>query len=393
MNLKLSSNWLKWDLTLQHATSSVPSFPTLELPRVSFPHAQHTRTPMYRRRFKKKQETTFPDTIEGFGYVVKENGEIRHKDKDEKYEFEHIPKDRPYNEARYNAFINLVGDLVEQELQSAPLNFQKIIIPVNANPSTEPHTYIYMTPNAMTTSDKLLCLIPGNNTRIGQWSKRVMCDDNINSGSMVDVSLQALKKGYEVMILNPNGIYWYDNRAREAPPLTHMNFSMVPENEGPEAHCLYVFQHFISKCKAERIAIFTLGWGGHTLTELLNHDGDFFKKRVRAVAMADSTHSSDLLKGDDKRAWMRNHVVNWAVSSEPRGQPITDNRFGCDCLSSELEISDYTLPTCLDAMWKFIDVQMGDAEPEEVDDEITRPELLDEQEAELEEHLNVVSIG
>lgn len=81
MNLKLSSNWLKWDLTLQHATSSVPSFPTLELPRVSFPHAQHTRTPMYRRRFKKKQETTFPDTIEGFGYVVKENGEIRHKDK------------------------------------------------------------------------------------------------------------------------------------------------------------------------------------------------------------------------------------------------------------------------------------------------------------------------
>lgn len=83
--------------------------------------------------------------------------------------------------------IDLVGDLVEQELQSAPLNFQKAIIPVNANPSTEPHTYIYMTwvadidhlwfndhhtnlcvytrPNAMTTSDKLLCLIPGNNTR------------------------------------------------------------------------------------------------------------------------------------------------------------------------------------------------------------------------------------
>lgn len=56
------------------------------------------------------------------------------------------------------------------------------------------------------------------------------------------------------MILNPNGIYWYDNRARvrkrkrnviggniiglltiyheqEAPPLTHMNFSMVPGKE------------------------------------------------------------------------------------------------------------------------------------------------------------------
>lgn len=131
MNLDVSSNWLKWDLTLQHATSSVPSFRLLNsLASLFHPptHTRaltHTRTPMYRRRFKKKQETTFPDTIEGFGYVVKENGEIRHKEKgtqkatpcatrrsltvgnaDEKYEFEYIPKDRPYNEARYNAFIS-----------------------------------------------------------------------------------------------------------------------------------------------------------------------------------------------------------------------------------------------------------------------------------------------
>lgn len=34
---------------------------------------------MFRRRVK-KQAPTFPDTIEGFGYVVKENGEIRSKD-------------------------------------------------------------------------------------------------------------------------------------------------------------------------------------------------------------------------------------------------------------------------------------------------------------------------
>lgn len=151
---------------------------------------------------------------------------------------------------------------------------------------------------------------------------------------MVDVSLQALKKGYEVMILNPNGIYWYDNRARvrkrnviggnvtglliiyheqEAPPLTHMNFSMVPGKESFHSTmistCMLTRTHrkwrtrgtlslcfpalyqvwrinsrnkpcsipffLFSKCKAERIAIFTLGWGGHTLTELLNHDGKF----------------------------------------------------------------------------------------------------------------------
>lgn len=49
---------------------------------------------MYRRRFKKKQETTFPDSIEGFGYVVKENGEIRHKEKGTNKEKALLPHDR-----------------------------------------------------------------------------------------------------------------------------------------------------------------------------------------------------------------------------------------------------------------------------------------------------------
>lgn len=49
---------------------------------------------MYRRRYKKKQETTFPDSIEGFGYVVKENGEIRHKEKGTDKEKALLPHDR-----------------------------------------------------------------------------------------------------------------------------------------------------------------------------------------------------------------------------------------------------------------------------------------------------------
>ncbi|KAI9322310.1 hypothetical protein BX666DRAFT_1893688 [Dichotomocladium elegans] len=352
---------------------------------------------MYRRRFKKKTEEKYPDTIEGFGYIVKDNGAVRSKETDEKYNFEYHYKDRALNELRYAAFIDLIGNLVEDKLQASPLNFQKAIIPVNADPAKDPFTYIYMTPKAMTTTDKLLFLIPGNNTRIGQWSKRVMCDETIYSGSMLDVSRRAIEKGYEVMILNPNGIYWYDNKAQEMPPKTHMNFITVPENGSPEEHCCYVLRNFILKSKANRIAAITVGWGGYNLTEMLNENGDFFKNRVLAVAMADSTHSSDLIKGDDKRSWMRNHVVNWAVSTETAlGKPLNDNRFGCECLSSGLEISDFTLPTCIDLMWRFIDVKMGDLPPtaaDEIDNEILSEEARQEEEKELDEHLNVVSIG
>lgn len=32
---------------------------------------------MYRRKHKKREQPTFPDTLEGFGYRMKETGEIR----------------------------------------------------------------------------------------------------------------------------------------------------------------------------------------------------------------------------------------------------------------------------------------------------------------------------
>ncbi|KAL1936363.1 hypothetical protein VTP01DRAFT_497 [Rhizomucor pusillus] len=349
---------------------------------------------MYRRKHKKREQPTFPDTLEGFGYRMKETGEIRSFEDDTHYNFEHRPKDRPYNELRYKAFVGLIGDFVEQKLQQEPLSYQKTIIPVNADPSKDIHSYIFMTPNALTTTDKLLILIPGNNTRIGQWTRRAMCDENVFTGSMIEVSKMAKERGYEIMILNPNGIYWFDNKAHEMPPLTSMDFLMVPENESPEEHCQYVFRHFISKAKATKIAFMTLGWGGQCFAELMNQNFEFIKSRVLAVAMADSVHSRELIKGDDMRAWMQNHIVNWVVSKQPRGEIVSDNRFGCECLSAETELSDFTLPYCVNEMMRFIGLKMGDIQTEEdVDEEISCEELLEAENAELGEHLNVVSIG
>jgi hypothetical protein len=76
---------------------------------------------MYRRRVKKKEDKPeIPNNLTDFGYVLKDNGEIRSitqgKDftscqpsltdcLDEPYVFDYLPKDRPYNEERYRVFI------------------------------------------------------------------------------------------------------------------------------------------------------------------------------------------------------------------------------------------------------------------------------------------------
>jgi hypothetical protein len=41
--------------------------------------------------------------------------------------------------------IDLIGDIVEERLQSEPYNYQKMTIPVGADPAKDVHTYIYMT--------------------------------------------------------------------------------------------------------------------------------------------------------------------------------------------------------------------------------------------------------
>ncbi|RCH85814.1 hypothetical protein CU097_009077, partial [Rhizopus azygosporus] len=213
---------------------------------------------MYRRRkVVREVKPEIPDTLEGFGYVLKENGEIRSKTTDEPYVFEYLPKDRAYNEQRYKAFINIIGEEVEKKLVEEPFNFQKKIIPVDADPAKDPHSYIYMTPNALTTTDKLILFISGNNTR-----------------------------------------------AWEYPEPHSVNITLVPGSEGPEEHCRYVFDHFIRQVKTRKLAALTLDWGGHALTQALDVNFAEYKNRFICTAMANSVHSRDMIKNTSLRTWL-----------------------------------------------------------------------------------------
>lgn len=104
--------------------------------------------------------------------------------------------------------------MVLQKLEQKPLSLIKAPVPFNATlGSSEPHTFIFMSEKALTTPDKLLILVPGSQVQIGQWSRRVMCDENINDGSMATVCSKAFSQGYEVIITNPNANYWFANQS------------------------------------------------------------------------------------------------------------------------------------------------------------------------------------
>ncbi|KAI8343963.1 hypothetical protein BC941DRAFT_464202 [Chlamydoabsidia padenii] len=342
------------------------------------------------KRKQKKQTEPIPTTIDGFGYVIKENGAVRSKTTDSQYVFEYQPKDFAYNEARYNVFIGLLGDVIEEKLQQAPYGFQKVTVPLEADPAKdEPHTYFYMTPNALTTKDKLVVFIPGTQTRVGQWCKRVLCDESIYAGSMLDMAKDMIDRGYEVIILNPNGIMWYDNASHEMPPLKFEPWTVIPGNESPEEHCQYVFRHFVRQSQAEKIGVVALGYGGHCFAELLNDHFDIIKPKVVGVAIANTSHLSDNIHGSDKRAWMYDHVVNWTVSDQPKGENVPNNLIGCSSVSAgpDADLPDYILWKSADDMVKFIGIKMGEITLDEEDD------LDEEQEQDIPVELVTTSLA
>lgn len=141
------------------------------------------------------------------------------------------------------------------------------------------------------------------------------------------------------------------------------------------------------------------GWAGHLLGEQLNNNFDIFKDKVKAIALADSVHSRDLIEGDEKRVYLFEKVANWMTSAEDKkGEVIRDPRFGCTCISAGkfrtirkdssraflynfclycvgVEISDFALPTSLDDMFKFYRRQFGE-EAASDDEESLEEELI-----------------
>ncbi|OZJ04376.1 hypothetical protein BZG36_03195 [Bifiguratus adelaidae] len=164
---------------------------------------------MFRRRPKKKVLLEFPKTLEDFGYYITDKGSVRNKENGEPFDFEHS-EDKEFNLQRSDAFTAILNKLVDQKLVQEPYNLKAVQIPTHPETGQVAEWYctIYMSENAMTTTDKLLVMVPGLNIRVGQWSRRYMVDTNLVKGSALEAINLARKHGHEVMLANPNENFW-----------------------------------------------------------------------------------------------------------------------------------------------------------------------------------------
>ncbi|XP_063151491.1 cotranscriptional regulator ARB2A isoform X6 [Candoia aspera] len=247
----------------------------------------------------------FPDTLEGFEYTFNEKGQLRHIKTGEPFVFNYREDLHRWNQKRYEALGEIITkyvyDLLEEEC-----HLKKVYVPIDAE-ETEPRSFIFMSEDAMTNPDKLMILIQGSGVvRAGQWARRLIINEDLDSGTQIPYIKRAIEEGYGVIVLNPNENYIEVEKTKaqvqlspdssDEPAEKRERKDKIPkdtkkrrdfyekyrnpqkeketmqvyirENGSPEEHAIYIWDHFISQSAAENVFVVAHSYGGLAFVEL-----------------------------------------------------------------------------------------------------------------------------
>lgn len=349
---------------------------------------------------------TFPKTLEEFEYAFNEYGQLRHLKTGEPFVFNAREDLHRWNQKRYEA----LGEIITQyvyELLEKKCNMTKQILPEERT-DDEPTSFIYLSPDALSNPSKLLVLIQGSGVvRAGQWARRLIINQDLDSGTQIPFITRAMEEGYGVMVLNPNENYLEVEKSAMSSPLpsptepsdepaekrdrkddkegkkkrefyekyrnpqkeTETERIPIRENSSSEEHVLYVWDHFVSQAKAKNVFIMAHSYGGLSFVELMNQRETEVKEKVCAVALTDSAHNiwlQETSKGTQD--WMQQHCCNWVSSPEPVDTLLDPILRDCPRVSAGTERHELTSWMSFDSIFRFFNKSLETKEDEEAEE-------------------------
>ncbi|KAM9822503.1 cotranscriptional regulator ARB2A homolog isoform 2-T3 [Syngnathus typhle] len=289
---------------------------------------------------------TFPKTLEEFEYAFNEHGQLRHTETGEAFIFNAREDLHRWNQKRYEA----LGEIVTQyvyELLEKKCNMTKAILPVDATVD-EPTSFIYLSPNALSNPSKLLVLIQGSGVvRAGQWARRLIINQDLDSGTQIPFITRAMEEGYSVMVLNPNENYLEVEKSSSAP--TEPSGEPVgkkerkDDQEGKKRREFYEkYRNPQKETETDRIPV------------RMNHREAEVRNKVCAVALTDSAHSMWLQEtSKSTQDWMQQHCCNWVSSPEPLDTPLDSMLPDCPRVSAGTERHELTSWMSFDSIFRY----------------------------------------
>eukprot|EP00697_Spironema_sp_BW2_P011847 gnl/Spiro4/2771_TR1348_c0_g1_i1.p2 gnl/Spiro4/2771_TR1348_c0_g1~~gnl/Spiro4/2771_TR1348_c0_g1_i1.p2 ORF type:complete len:265 (-),score=50.94 gnl/Spiro4/2771_TR1348_c0_g1_i1:232-1026(-) len=243
--------------------------------------------------------------------------------------------------------------------------FRQLYLPLDCD--EEPRVNILVSPNALTTTGKVLVLLQGSgDIRAGMWSRQLVLNNSIREGSMIPYIERARNEGYEVVICNPNlneGKFEESDDPDDEPALFP-----IPENDSPRNHLMYVWNHVLMKAPCSEVYIMAHSFGGQTSFHLIAEARPDDFQRLKRIAFSDSTHQLHMFRNklnQQKRDWIARNTLNFVVSALPVGQRLHFTLVeGCCVVSAGTLHHQSTTNCAIDTAFRFFS---GEFVPESQD--------------------------
>ncbi|XP_059349011.1 cotranscriptional regulator FAM172A isoform X2 [Ammospiza nelsoni] len=293
----------------------------------------------------------FPDTLEGFEYIFNEKGQLRHIKTGEPFVFNYREDLHRWNQKRYEALGEIITKYVYELLQNE-CHLKKVTLPVDAI-ETEPKSFIFISEDALVNPDKLLVLIHGNGVvRAGQWARRLIINEDLDSGTQIPYIKRAIEEGYGVIVLNPNENYIEVEKTKAQVPLSS-DISDEPAEKRERKDKIQKEtkkrRDFYEKYRNPQKEKETM----QIYIRMIQREAEV-KNRVTAVALTDSVHNVWHQEvGKTIREWMRENCCNWVSSSEPLDTSVESMLPDCPRVSAGTERHELTSWKSFPSVFKF----------------------------------------
>ncbi|XP_074426407.1 cotranscriptional regulator ARB2A isoform X3 [Larus michahellis] len=298
----------------------------------------------------------FPDTLEGFEYVFNEKGQLRHIKTGEPFVFNYREDLHRWNQKRYEALGEIITKYVYELLQKE-CHLKKVTLPVDATES-EPKSFIFISEDALTNPDKLLVLIHGSGVvRAGQWARRLIINEDLDSGTQIPYIKRAIEEGYGVIVLNPNENYIEVEKTKAQVQLSSDSSDEPAEKRERKDKIQKETKKrrdFYEKYRNPQKEKETM----QVYIRMIQRETEV-KNKVTAVALTDSVHNVwHQEAGKTIREWMRENCCNWVSSSEPLDTSVESMLPDCPRVSAGTERHELTSWKSFPSIFKFFSEAM-----------------------------------
>ncbi|KIW15293.1 hypothetical protein PV08_05338 [Exophiala spinifera] len=316
--------------------------------------------------FRRRPDTLPPDPVfepelKKLGFFINEHDQIRMiKNREAKYSFSINKNDRvnyAYREASNAAIYAIVRERLEKR------DFDMVRLPLGAT-KDEKHIPIVVS-KSIASRDRVIVLFGERSLPPGILSWRILGDEGINVGSVVDFVTSAVTgpspspehSAPGIIIANPSQLLWYrgggravsDSEWLHLPRATAVSEPMkfdpvknrVPGNETFEAHVQFMFEEVLSKLVHKDASIDIVGaeFPGSAVVDYLASHWDKWSKRITGIALVAPQHKIQDLIATDAPADFVNFLSLRArayfVSPQKLERPMAGRKeFGCNCYAS-----------------------------------------------------------